>query len=233
MILLVVLIGKSTLLNLLTDKLNPVNGSISRNGRLRIGVFTQHSADKFDLQLSSVENMLQLFPNAVDQEMRSFIGRFQIQGNEALKPMMMLSGGQKSRVAFAALAYQQPHVLICDEPTNHCKFQFVHDIIHLIIALMTSYEPQTTTRLFSVFVIIVDMESIDALVEAVKDFKGGLIVVSHDQHFITNTCSELWVVGDGHATRFRGNFDDYKKETMERTAKRVAASVKSLSTINN
>ena len=104
--------GKSTLLNLITDKLNPVNGSISRNGRLRIGVFTQHSADKFDLQLSAVENMLQLFPNAVDQEMRSFIGRFQIQGNEALKPMMMLSGGQKSRVAFAALAYQQPHVTL-------------------------------------------------------------------------------------------------------------------------
>lgn len=79
----------------------------------------------------------------------------------------------------------------------------------------------------------VDMESIDALVEAVKDFKGGLIVVSHDQYFITNTCSELWVVGEGKATRFRGDFDDYKKDTMERTARRVAASVKSLSTINN
>ncbi len=49
--------GKSTLLNMITDKLNPVNGSISRNGRLRIGIFTQHSADKFDLQLSSVENL--------------------------------------------------------------------------------------------------------------------------------------------------------------------------------
>ena len=77
------------------------------------------------------------------------------------------------------------------------------------------------------------MESIDALVEAVKDFKGGLVVVSHDQFFITNTCSELWVVGDGNATRFRGDFDQYKKETLERTAKRVAQSVKSLSNINN
>jgi len=78
-----------------------------------------------------------------------------------------------------------------------------------------------------------DMESIDALVEAVKDFRGGLIVVSHDQFFITNTCSELWVVGDGKATRFRGDFDEYKKHTLEKTAKRVAESVKSLSTINN
>jgi ATPase subunit of ABC transporter with duplicated ATPase domains len=80
---------------------------------------------------------------------------------------------------------------------------------------------------------IVDMESIDALVEAVKDFRGGLVVVSHDQHFITNTCGELWVVGDGKATRFRGGFNEYKAETMERTAKRVADSVKSLSNVNN
>eukprot|EP00804_Cyclotella_cryptica_P030995 CCRYP_013579-RD/>CCRYP_013579-RD protein AED:0.21 eAED:0.21 QI:2501/0.87/1/1/0.87/0.66/9/54/98 len=78
-----------------------------------------------------------------------------------------------------------------------------------------------------------DMESIDALVEAVKDFKGGLIVVSHDQFFITNTCGELWVVGGGIVSRFRGDFNDYKKETLERTAKRVAESVKSLSQINS
>ena len=77
------------------------------------------------------------------------------------------------------------------------------------------------------------MESIDALVEAVKDFRGGLIVVSHDQFFITNTCGELWVVGDGAVTRFRGDFNDYKKETLERTAKRVSDSVKALSQINN
>ena len=77
------------------------------------------------------------------------------------------------------------------------------------------------------------MESIDALVEAVKDFRGGLMVVSHDQYFITNTCRELWVVGGGYCTKFRGDFEDYKNETLERTAKRVARSVKSLSTMNN
>lgn len=110
---------KSTLLNLILGFLQPLRGSASRNGRLRIGHFTQHSADKFDLQLSAVENMLNLFASADDQEMRSFLGRFQIQGSEALKPMFLLSGGQKSRVAFASLAYQKPHVIIMDEPTNH------------------------------------------------------------------------------------------------------------------
>mmetsp|Transcript_16919 Transcript_16919/g.25039 ORF Transcript_16919/g.25039 Transcript_16919/m.25039 type:complete len:778 (-) Transcript_16919:30-2363(-) len=190
--------GKSTLLNLIMGRLKPKMGNCTINGRLRIGHFTQHSADKFDLQLSAVENMLSLFKDADDQEMRSFIGKFQIQGLDAVKPMFLLSGGQKSRVAFASLAYQKPHVIIMDEPTNH-----------------------------------LDMESIDALVEAIQDFKGGLIVVSHDQYFISNTCSELWVVGEGVASRFRGDFNEYKKHTLEKTRKRVEASVKSLSTINN
>ena len=127
--------------------------------------------------------------------MRSFLGKFQIKGADSIKPMMMLSGGQKSRVAFASLAYQKPHVIIMDEPTNH-----------------------------------LDMESIDALVDAVKDFRGGLMVVSHDQHFITHTCKELWVVGGGKVNRFRGDYNDYKEETLQRTARRVADSVRSLST---
>jgi ATP-binding cassette subfamily F protein 3 len=75
---------------------------------VRLGIFTQHSADKFDLRLSALENLMAQFPDAADQEMRSFIGRFQIQGDDALKPMMLLSGGQKSRVAFGALAFQKP-----------------------------------------------------------------------------------------------------------------------------
>ena len=98
-------------------KLDPIMGNISRNGRLRIGYFTQHSSDKFDLKLSAIENMLVAYEsnNPSDQEMRSFLGRFEIQGNDALKPMMMLSGGQKSRVAFASLCYQKPHVIVMDE----------------------------------------------------------------------------------------------------------------------
>mmetsp|Transcript_19648 Transcript_19648/g.41073 ORF Transcript_19648/g.41073 Transcript_19648/m.41073 type:complete len:761 (-) Transcript_19648:2-2284(-) len=190
--------GKSTLLNLIMGKLDPQKGNVVRNGRLRIAYFTQHSADKFDLQLSAIENLLNQFERATDQEMRQWVGKFQIQGNDAIKPMMMLSGGQKSRVAFAALAYAKPHVMVFDEPTNH-----------------------------------LDMESIDALIEAVASFRGGVVVVSHDQYFITKTCGELWVVGDGEASRFRGSFDEYKAHTLAKTKKRVEESVKSLGNINN
>ena len=76
------------------------------------------------------------------------------------------------------------------------------------------------------------MEAVDALVEAVRDFKGGVMIVSHDQYFVGKTCSELWVVNNGEATRFRGDFDDYKKHTAELTQKRVEESVKRISSIN-
>lgn len=168
-----------------------MKGSVSINPNLRIGHFTQHSGDNFDLTLSAVENLLNMFEDAEDQPIRSFLGKFQIQGNDALKPMMLLSGGQKSRVAFAALAYKQPHVLVIDEGSNHLS-----------------------------------MEAVDALVEAVQDFKGGVLVVSHDQHFVSNCCSEMWVVDGGKATKFRGDFDEYKKHTAKLTEKRIEESVK-------
>ena len=85
--------GKSTLLNLIMNKSNPISGSATINPKLRIAQFTQHSTQKFDLRLSSLENMLNLFEDAQDQEMRSFLGKFQIQGSDALKPMVLLSGG--------------------------------------------------------------------------------------------------------------------------------------------
>jgi len=190
--------GKTTLLNLVMGRIKPIKGSVSINSGLRIGHFTQHSADNFDLKLSAIENLLNMFESAEDQEMRSFLGRFQIQGSDALKPMMLLSGGQKSRVAFCALAYKRPHVLVIDEGSNHLS-----------------------------------MEACDALVEAIQDFKGGIMIVSHDEYFVSKTCNELWVVSDGKATRFRGDFEEYKKHTAEETQKRVEESVKRVSTVNN
>lgn len=77
------------------------------------------------------------------------------------------------------------------------------------------------------------MEAVDALVEAIQDFKGGIMVVSHDQYFVSKTCSELWVVHEGKAVRFRGDFDEYKNHTAEVTQKRVEESVKRLAATNN
>lgn len=191
--------GKTTLLNLIMGRYRPIKGNVSINGSLRIGHFTQHSADNFDLKLSALENLLNMFEEAEDQEMRSFLGRFQIQNDAALKPMMLLSGGQKSRVAFAALAYRKPVRFVWFEPNE--------DISSLSNVLLCFCHLQ--------HVLVIDegsnhlsMEAVDALIEAMQDFKGGILVVSHDEYFVSKTCSELWVVDNGHTTRFRGTFDE-------------------------
>ncbi|KAJ2546578.1 ATP-binding cassette, regulator of translational elongation [Coemansia sp. RSA 1933] len=57
-----------------------------------------------------------------------------------------------------------------------------------------------------------DMESIDALTAALKQFSGGVVLVSHDERFIDSVCTEMWVCADKKVTRFAGEgIKDYKK----------------------
>lgn len=171
--------GKSTLLKLIMGQLTPQSGYISVNPKLRIGIFTQHHLDSFDLRLSALENMSSRWPLSKEQELRSHLGKYEICGNDALKPLKFTSGGQKSRVAFACLTFSKPHVVLLDEPTNH-----------------------------------LDMESINALIGALQDFTGGVLVISHDQFFIKQLCNEIWVVKDKKVTKFSGDIDNYKKMTI-------------------
>jgi ATP-binding cassette subfamily F protein 1 len=59
------------------------------------------------------------------------------------------------------------------------------------------------------------MESIEALTEAVNEFKGGVILVSHDERLIRETECQLWVVEDRTVAEIDGNFDDYRKELLD------------------
>ncbi|TID15763.1 hypothetical protein CANINC_004292 [Pichia inconspicua] len=111
--------GKTTLLKVLMGDNIPIEGSVSKNTRLRIGYFAQHHVDGMDLTKNAVEWMSEKYPGKTDEEYRRHLGSFGITGSLALQKMQLLSGGQKSRVAFAALCLKDPHILIMDEPSNH------------------------------------------------------------------------------------------------------------------
>lgn len=115
--------GKTTVLKLLIGKLSPLSGLITQHARLRVGFFAQHHVDGLDLTMSAVGFMSKHYPGRTDEDYRRQLGAFGITGMTGLQKMELLSGGQKSRVAFACLALTNPHILVLDEPSNHLDIE--------------------------------------------------------------------------------------------------------------
>ncbi|KAF3080083.1 hypothetical protein TWF102_002486 [Orbilia oligospora] len=172
--------GKTTVLKLITGQLQPTSGMISKNGRLRVGYFAQHNLDYLDPKLSALSFCAREFPGKTDEEYRRHLGNFGITGPVGLQRMELLSGGQKSRVAFACLGLTNPQVLVLDEPTNH-----------------------------------LDVEAMDALSDALKNFEGGVLMVSHDVTILQNVCTSLWVCEGGKVEHFDGTVKQYKKRILD------------------
>ncbi|KKY25503.1 putative translation initiation regulator [Phaeomoniella chlamydospora] len=169
--------GKTTMLKLLIGQLTPSGGLITQNPRLRIGFFAQHHVDALDLSTSAVGFMSKMYPGKTDEEYRRHLGAFGITGMTGLQKMALLSGGQKSRVAFACLSLTNPHILVLDEPSNH-----------------------------------LDIEAMDALSDALRNFGGGVLMVSHDVTMLQNVCTSLWVCDKGVVEHFEGDINAYKKK---------------------
>ncbi|XP_055081368.1 ATP-binding cassette sub-family F member 1 isoform X2 [Periophthalmus magnuspinnatus] len=172
-------VGKSTLLLLLTGRLNPSKGEMRKNHRLKVGFFNQQYADQLNMEETATEYLQRNF-NLPYQDARKCLGRFGLESHAHTIQICKLSGGQKARVVFAELSCRQPDVLILDEPTNN-----------------------------------LDIESIDALSEAINEYKGAVIIVSHDARLITETQCQLWVVEDCSVNQIDGDFEDYKREVLE------------------
>lgn len=175
--------GKTTALKLLIGALSPSSGLISANPRLRIGFFAQHHVDALDMNVSAVSFMANKYPGKSDEEYRRHLGAFGITGMTGLQKMELLSGGQKSRVAFACLGLTNPHILVLDEPSNH-----------------------------------LDIEAMDALSVALKQFQGGVLMVSHDVTMLEKVCTSLWICDQGTVEHFDGSVRDYKKRISAQSA---------------
>eukprot|EP00967_Tisochrysis_lutea_P079699 scaffold109158_cov31-Tisochrysis_lutea.AAC.1 len=100
-----------------------------------------------------------------------------------------LSGGQKARVAFAAISALRPHVLLLDEPTNH-----------------------------------LDIESVDALIEGINNFEGGVVLISHDRRLLQSTDCALWLCDRAkqNIRPLTSDFDAYEKGVLKEIAARQA-----------
>ena len=125
-------VGKSTLVKLIMGQLSPYDGWVELYSGARITCFSQHHVDQLNLKLNPVDFMLSLFPSINPQEIRKHLGRFGVTGDLALQNIGTLSGGQKSRVAFAIVTFTKPHLIILDEPSNHLDLETVDALIMAI-----------------------------------------------------------------------------------------------------
>jgi len=180
-------VGKSTIVKLIMEKLEPITGECRCNRQARIALFTQYHMDQLNLEQSAVEFLCDRFKD--DKEMmmhkdkngyaRRRLGRFKLTGKQHTQKMKYLSGGQKSRVAFCVATWIKPHFLILDEPTNH-----------------------------------LDMETIDSLMEAIESFPGGVLVISHDQYFLEKAADEYWAVTEKKIKSFN-SFENAKSFALK------------------
>jgi ATP-binding cassette subfamily F protein 3 len=166
--------GKSTLVKTLVGELPLLTGERVAHPDLRIGYFAQHTVESLHEGQSPLWHLKELAPNAGEQQLRNFLGRWNFVGDRAFESVDGFSGGERARLALALIAYLEPNVLLLDEPTNH-----------------------------------LDLDMREALAEALSDFPGAIVLVSHDRHLIGLVCESFWRVADGKVEEFNGDLDEY------------------------
>jgi len=111
--------GKTSLIKLIMQELEPVEGKAILPNAVNVGFFAQHHVDILNLNDTPLEYLKKCFPDATRQQTYARLGRFGLSQKTIQKRIGLLSGGEKSRVAFSILTWEAPQLLIMDEPTNH------------------------------------------------------------------------------------------------------------------
>jgi ATP-binding cassette subfamily F protein 3 len=111
--------GKSTLTKLISGRLAPSEGRITRADRLAVAYFAQHQLDELDPAASAYDHVRALMRDAPEAKIRARAGAIGFPGEAADTPVANLSGGEKSRLLLGLACFDAPHLVVLDEPTNH------------------------------------------------------------------------------------------------------------------
>ncbi|MEI7949816.1 MAG: ATP-binding cassette domain-containing protein [Gammaproteobacteria bacterium] len=118
--------GKSTFLKSLMGHQPLLGGKIHFHEHTRVGYCAQQQTDVLDQDASPMLLMRRIDEKTPEQELRNFLGSFAFRGEQADACIRPFSGGEKSRLALALVAWQKPNLMLMDEPTNHLDLEMVH-----------------------------------------------------------------------------------------------------------
>jgi ATP-binding cassette subfamily F protein 3 len=121
--------GKSTLLKLLAQVLTPQAGEHKLGHNAKFGYFAQHRAAMLNPKHTVFQEALDTPQRITEQAIRTVLGSFLFRGDDIYKPVSVLSGGEKSRLALVKLLLDPPNLLLMDEPTTHLDLASVDALI--------------------------------------------------------------------------------------------------------
>jgi ATP-binding cassette, subfamily F, member 3 len=183
-------VGKSTLMRMLSGVEAPDGGERTEGHQMVMQYFAQDEAAKLDPALNVYQTLAGDSPIQMVPQIRNILGGFLFSGDDIEKPVRVLSGGERTRLAVARMLLRPANTLLLDEPTNH-----------------------------------LDLDSKDVLLEALEDFGGTLIFVSHDRYFVDKLATKVIEIGRGDAVVYPGNYEEFlwsKKNRGAMAAERAA-----------
>ncbi len=175
--------GKTTLLKIIAGEVFADQGEAGLGHGVSMSYYAQHQSEALDPTKTIVEEVARSVPGSSLGFVRGACGAFLFSGDDVEKPISVLSGGEKARVALAKLLVRPANFLCMDEPTNH-----------------------------------LDLTSTEALVEALQEYQGTLLFVSHNQAFVRRLATRIWDLHDGVLEDYPGTLAEYYDHLDRRAA---------------
>tara|TARA_B100000902_G_scaffold21208_1_gene25541 strand:- start:40 stop:1869 length:1830 start_codon:yes stop_codon:yes gene_type:complete len=187
-------IGKTTLLKILLDEIQPDSGEITLGTNLIIAKFDQ-LREQLNLENSLLQNFAddpniqtigtagQIIVRGKPKHIAGYLKDFLFSETQLRSPVKSLSGGEKARLLLAKIMAKESNLLILDEPTND-----------------------------------LDLETLDLLQEVIAEYPGTVLLISHDRDFLNRTVeTSIILTGQGKFLKIAGSWNDYQSLKIENT----------------
>lgn len=165
--------GKTTLFNIICEKIQPDDGLVKIGKNVKIGYYDQEQQN-LDPEKTVLDELWDEYPNMTVTEVRNYLGAFLFRGDDVFKSIATLSGGEKCRLSLLKLMLSNSNFLLLDEPTNH-----------------------------------LDILSREALENALLEYPGTLLTISHDRYFLNKVIHKIIELKEGELNSYLGNYDYY------------------------